>query len=133
MDEHFALIDANCARWAATPRGVRPWPCVRGASWVSMDVLPAELADQNFASSQIAGSGRRMPPKRKRQAKEVCRQRPLGAVGPARGLGKAGAGEQFRLQLARRTGTTGDQIPAPAAMSLVGLKVLGAGGVVADQ
>jgi len=125
MTIHFRLIDAELRPLGRTARGVRAMALRPGDQLVSMDVLPAELADQ-IASSQSAGSGVDAGEEESDSEEVAASEGPWVLVAAASGLGKRVPVNQFRLQ--RRAGLGLRAIKfRRSGDELVGLKVLGAG------
>ncbi|NQW37766.1 MAG: DNA gyrase subunit A [Cyanobacteria bacterium] len=120
MTIHFRLTDEELRPLGRTARGVRAMNLRPGDKLVSMDVLPAELADQ-VAS---AGVGEDTPDD---EAEEVApSEGPWVLVAAASGLGKRVPVDQFRLQKRAGMGLRAIKFRQKADV-LVGLKVLGAG------
>jgi len=120
MTIHFRLIDGELRPLGRTARGVRSMALRPGDQLVSMDVLPAELADQ-IASSEAEAVDE------EGESEEVAASEgPWVLVASASGLGKRVPVNQFRLQ--RRAGLGLRAIKFRRAGDvLVGLKVLGPG------
>ncbi|MDA1247431.1 MAG: DNA gyrase subunit A, partial [Cyanobacteria bacterium] len=120
MTIHFRLTDEELRPLGRTARGVRAMNLRPGDQLVSMDVLPAELADQ-VAS---AGIGDDTPDD---EAEEVApSEGPWVLVAAASGLGKRVPVDQFRLQKRAGMGLRAIKFRHKGDV-LVGLKVLGAG------
>ena len=120
MTIHFRLTDEELRPLGRTARGVRAMNLRPGDQLVSMDVLPAELADQ-VAS---AGIGDDTPDD---EAEEVApSEGPWVLVAAASGLGKRVPVDQFRLQKRAGMGLRAIKFRQKGDV-LVGLKVLGAG------
>ena len=120
MTIHFRLTDEELRPLGRTARGVRAMNLRPGDQLVSMDVLPAELADQ-VAS---AGVGDDTPDD---EAEEVApSEGPWVLVAAASGLGKRVPVDQFRLQKRAGMGLRAIKFRHKGDV-LVGLKVLGAG------
>ena len=120
MTIHFRLTDEELRPLGRTARGVRAMNLRPGDQLVSMDVLPAELADQ-VASS---GVGDDTPDD---EAEEVApSEGPWVLVAAASGLGKRVPVDQFRLQKRAGMGLRAIKFRQKGDV-LVGLKVLGAG------
>ena len=120
MTIHFRLTDEELRPLGRTARGVRAMNLRPGDQLVSMDVLPAELADQ-VAS---AGIGEDTPDD---EAEEVApSEGPWVLVAAASGLGKRVPVDQFRLQKRAGMGLRAIKFRQKGDV-LVGLKVLGAG------
>ena len=120
MTIHFRLSDEELRPLGRTARGVRAMNLREGDRLVSMDVLPAELADRVASSAESEASD-------DDDSEEVAASDgPWVLVASASGLGKRVPVDQFRLQKRAGMGLRcmkfrrdGDE--------LVGLKVLGAG------
>ena len=123
MTIHFRLADGELRPLGRTARGVRSMNLRKGDSLVSMDVLPAELADQIAASADEAEDGD--------DAGDVA-ETAVAAAGPwvlvasASGLGKRVPVTQFRLQKRAGMGLRAMKFRTDTD-ELVGLRVLGAG------
>jgi DNA gyrase subunit A len=119
MTIHFRLTDEELRPLGRTARGVRAMNLRPGDQLVSMDVLPAELADR-VASSAVAGGD-------DDEAEEVApSEGPWVLVAAASGLGKRVPVDQFRLQKRAGMGLRAIKFRHKGDV-LVGLKVLGAG------
>lgn len=119
MTIHFRLTDEELRPLGRTARGVRAMNLRPGDQLVSMDVLPAELADR-VASSAVAGGD-------DDDAEEVApSEGPWVLVAAASGLGKRVPVDQFRLQKRAGMGLRAIKFRHKGDV-LVGLKVLGAG------
>jgi DNA gyrase subunit A len=122
MTIHFRLSDEELRPLGRTARGVRAMNLRSGDRLVSMDVLPAELADR-VASSGVAGDD-------EGEGEEVeesaASDGPWVLVATAAGLGKRVPVDQFRLQKRAGMGLRAIKFRQPDDV-LVGLKVLGAG------
>ena len=119
MTIHFRLTDEELRPLGRTARGVRAMNLRPGDQLVSMDVLPAELADR-VASSAVAGVD-------DDEAEEVApSEGPWVLVAAASGLGKRVPVDQFRLQKRAGMGLRAIKFRHKGDV-LVGLKVLGAG------
>jgi DNA gyrase subunit A len=123
MTIHFRLSDEELRPLGRTARGVRAMNLREGDQLVSMDVLPAELADRVASSEQAeddgeAGDG----------AEDVvaASEGPWVLVASASGLGKRVPVDQFRLQKRAGMGLRAMKFRREGDV-LVGLKVLGAG------
>jgi DNA gyrase subunit A len=123
MTIHFRLSDEELRPLGRTARGVRAMNLREGDQLVSMDVLPAELADRVASSEQAeddgeAGDG----------AEEIvaASEGPWVLVASASGLGKRVPVDQFRLQKRAGMGLRAIKFRREGDV-LVGLKVLGAG------
>ncbi|MEB3183379.1 MAG: DNA gyrase C-terminal beta-propeller domain-containing protein, partial [Cyanobacteriota bacterium] len=120
MTIHFRLSDEELRPLGRTARGVRAMNLREGDRLVSMDVLPAELADRVASCPESEASD-------DDDSEEVAvSDGPWVLVASASGLGKRVPVDQFRLQKRAGMGLRcmkfrrdGDE--------LVGLKVLGAG------
>ncbi|MCP9909220.1 DNA gyrase subunit A [Cyanobium sp. BA20m-p-22] len=120
MTIHFRLTDEELRPLGRTARGVRAMNLRPGDQLVSMDVLPAELADQ-VASASV---GDDTPDD---EAEEVApSEGPWVLVAAASGLGKRVPVDQFRLQKRAGMGLRAIKFRHKGDV-LVGLKVLGAG------
>ena len=117
MTIHFRLNDEELRPLGRTARGVRAMNLRPGDQLVSMDVLPAELADR-VASSASAEDD---------ESEEVApSEGPWVLVASASGLGKRVPVDQFRLQKRAGMGLRAIKFRRDGDV-LVGLKVLGAG------
>ena len=117
MTIHFRLNDEELRPLGRTARGVRAMNLRPGDQLVSMDVLPAELADR-VASSASAEDD---------ESEEVApSEGPWVLVASASGLGKRVPVDQFRLQKRAGMGLRAIKFRNKSDV-LVGLKVLGAG------
>jgi DNA gyrase subunit A len=124
MTIHFRLADGELRPLGRTARGVRSMNLRKGDSLVSMDVLPAELADQIAASADEAEDGD--------DAGDVAET----AVAAEGAMGVGGVGvwawasgfpvTQFRLQKRAGMGLRAMKFRTDSD-ELVGLRVLGAG------
>jgi DNA gyrase subunit A len=118
MTIHFRLSDEELRPLGRTARGVRAMNLREGDRLVSMDVLPAELADR-VASSEAAADDD--------EGDEVAASEgPWVLVASASGLGKRVPVDQFRLQKRAGMGLRAIKFRRDGD-ALVGLKVLGAG------
>ena len=123
MTIHFRLTDGELRPLGRTARGVRAMALRTGDQLVSMDVLPAELADR-IASSSPEEDGEETDGDA--DAEVAVSEGPWVLVASASGLGKRVPVNQFRLQ--RRAGLGLRAIKFRRAGDvLVGLKVLGSG------
>ncbi len=121
MTIHFRLSDEELRPLGRTARGVRAMNLREGDRLVSMDVLPAELADR-VASSEADDS-----PADDDEGDEVAASEgPWVLVASASGLGKRVPVDQFRLQKRAGMGLRCMKFRRDGDV-LVGLKVLGAG------
>ena len=124
MTIHFRLSDEELRPLGRTARGVRAMNLREGDQLVSMDVLPAELADRVASSAEHAeeegdaGDG----------AEDIvaASEGPWVLVASASGLGKRVPVDQFRLQKRAGMGLRAIKFRREGDV-LVGLKVLGAG------
>jgi DNA gyrase subunit A len=122
MTIHFRISDEELRPLGRTARGVRAMQLRPGDRLVSMDVLPAELADQvalaGSDDGEADGDG----------ADEVASgsDGPWVLVASATGLGKRVPVDQFRLQKRAGMGLRAMKFRRDGD-ELVGLKVLGAG------
>jgi DNA gyrase subunit A len=119
MTIHFRITDGELRPLGRTARGVRAMALRQGDSLVSMDVLPAELADRvaNSAAADEDGEG---------EAEETAASEgPWVLVATASGLGKRVPVDQFRLQRRAGLGLRGIKFRRDGD-TLVGLKVMGA-------
>jgi len=117
MTIHFRLSDEELRPLGRTARGVRSMNLRNGDQLVSMDVLPAELADR------VAAVGA----EEEADAEEVVSSEgPWVLVASASGLGKRVPVQQFRLQKRAGMGLRAIRFRKDGDV-LVGLKVLGAG------
>jgi DNA gyrase subunit A len=118
MTIHFRLSDEELRPLGRTARGVRAMTLRAGDRLVSMDVLPAELADR-VATSAVADD--------EAEVEEVAvSEGPWVLVATAGGLGKRVPVDQFRLQKRAGMGLRAIKFRRDGDV-LVGLKVLGAG------
>jgi DNA gyrase subunit A len=119
MTIHFRLVDEELRPLGRTARGVRAMNLRPGDELVSMDVLPAELADR-VASTADAGA-------EEEEGDEVApSEGPWVLVASASGLGKRVPVDQFRLQRRAGMGLRAIKFRREGDV-LVGLRVLGAG------
>ena len=121
MTIHFRLSDEELRPLGRTARGVRAMNLREGDRLVSMDVLPAELADRvaSSAADEAAGDDD--------EGDEVAASEgPWVLVASASGLGKRVPVDQFRLQKRAGMGLRCMKFRRDGDV-LVGLKVLGAG------
>ena len=121
--DSFRLADGELRPLGRTARGVRSMNLRKGDSLVSMDVLPAELADQIAASADDAGDGDDAGDVAETA---VAAEGPWVLVASASGLGKRVPVTQFRLQKRAGMGLRAMKFRTDAD-ELVGLRVLGAG------
>ena len=126
MTIHFRLNDGELRPLGRTARGVRAMNLRGGDQLVSMDVLPAELADRVANAAPLAdddGDGELAG----ELADEVGpSEGPWVLVASASGLGKRVPVDQFRLQKRAGMGLRAIKFRRDGDV-LVGLKVLGAG------
>ncbi len=121
MTIHFRLSDEELRPLGRTARGVRAMNLRQGDRLVSMDVLPAELADR-VASSEADEAAADDD-----EGDEVAASEgPWVLVASASGLGKRVPVDQFRLQKRAGMGLRCMKFRRDGDV-LVGLKVLGAG------
>ena len=121
MTIHFRLSDEELRPLGRTARGVRAMNLREGDRLVSMDVLPAELADR-VASSEAEDVAADDD-----EGDEVAASEgPWVLVASASGLGKRVPVDQFRLQKRAGMGLRCMKFRRDGDV-LVGLKVLGAG------
>jgi DNA gyrase subunit A len=116
MTIHFRLSDDELRPLGRSARGVRAMNLRKGDSLVSMDVLPAELADQVAASDADDDEG----------GDSAAVEGPWVLVASASGLGKRVPVTQFRLQKRAGMGLRAIKFRTDVD-ALVGLRVLGAG------
>ncbi|MEC8604497.1 MAG: DNA gyrase subunit A, partial [Cyanobacteriota bacterium] len=115
MTIHFRINDQDLRPLGRTARGVRAMALRDGDSLVSMDVLPAELADRIAAAGE-ASEG---------EAEEsASSDGPWVLVATASGLGKRVPVDQFRLQRRAGLGLRGIKFRRDGD-ALVGLCVMG--------
>ena len=115
MTIHFRINDQDLRPLGRTARGVRAMSLRDGDSLVSMDVLPAELADRIAAAGE-ASEG---------EAEEsASSDGPWVLVATASGLGKRVTVDQFRLQRRAGLGLRGIKFRRDGD-ALVGLCVMG--------
>jgi DNA gyrase subunit A len=118
MTIHFRLVDEELRPLGRTARGVRAMTLRAGDRLVSMDVLPAELADRVASSSASDDDS---------ETEEVAASDgPWVLVASASGLGKRVPVDQFRLQKRAGMGLRAIKFRRDGD-ALVGLRVLGAG------
>jgi len=116
MTIHFRINDDELRPLGRSARGVRAMALRPGDRLVSMDVLPAELADR------VAGA----TPGDEEEGDEVTpSEGPWVLVATASGLGKRVPVDQFRLQKRAGMGLRGIRFRRDGD-SLVGLRVMGA-------
>jgi DNA gyrase subunit A len=115
MAIHFRINDQDLRPLGRTARGVRAMALRDGDSLVSMDVLPAELADRIAAAGEGSdGEGEEAP----------SSDGPWVLVATAAGLGKRVPVDQFRLQRRAGLGLRGIKFRNDGDV-LVGLCVMG--------
>jgi DNA gyrase subunit A len=116
MTIHFRLSDEELRPLGRSARGVRAMTLREGDALVSMDVLPAELADRvaSAAVEEEEGVGEEVAPS----------DGPWVLVASASGLGKRVPVQQFRLQKRAGMGLRAIRFRRDGD-TLVGLKVLG--------
>ena len=124
MTIHFRLSDEELRPLGRTARGVRAMNLRPGDALVSMDVLPAELADR-VASSAAADNGEDEA-ELEGDDSIAASEGPWVLVASASGLGKRVPVDQFRLQKRAGMGLRAIKFRRDGD-TLVGLKVLGAG------
>jgi DNA gyrase subunit A len=123
MTIHFRLSDEELRPLGRTARGVRAMNLRGGDKLVSMDVLPAELADRVAAGGDSGESG----DEAEEEGLELAgAEGPWVLVASASGLGKRVPVNQFRLQKRAGMGLRAIKFRRDGDV-LVGLKVLGAG------
>jgi DNA gyrase subunit A len=130
MTIHFRLNDSELRPLGRTARGVRAMNLRGGDQLVSMDVLPAELADRVANAAPIAdddGDSELATELAGELADDVgASEGPWVLVASASGLGKRVPVDQFRLQKRAGMGLRAIKFRRDGDV-LVGLKVLGAG------
>ncbi|MFM7547616.1 MAG: DNA gyrase C-terminal beta-propeller domain-containing protein, partial [Cyanobacteriota bacterium] len=120
MTIHFRLSDEELRPLGRTARGVRAMNLRAGDRLVSMDVLPAELADRVASSAAEDGAD-------EEDSEELAASDgPWVLVASASGLGKRVPVDQFRLQKRSGMGLRCMKFRRDGD-GLVGLKVLGTG------
>jgi DNA gyrase subunit A len=123
MTIHFRLSDEELRPLGRTARGVRAMNLRGGDKLVSMDVLPAELADRVAAGGDAGEAG----DEAEEEGLELAgAEGPWVLVASASGLGKRVPVNQFRLQKRAGMGLRAIKFRRDGDV-LVGLKVLGAG------
>lgn len=125
MTIHFRLSDEELRPLGRTARGVRAMNLRPGDSLVSMDVLPAELADQVASSAEGELDGE-TDLDAEGLEETAASEGPWVLVASASGLGKRVPVNQFRLQRRAGMGLRAIKFRRDGD-ALVGLKVLGAG------
>lgn len=125
MTIHFRLSDEELRPLGRTARGVRAMNLRPGDALVSMDVLPAELADQvaSSAESELDGEA---DLDAEGLEETAASEGPWVLVASASGLGKRVPVNQFRLQRRAGMGLRAIKFRRDGD-ALVGLKVMGAG------
>jgi DNA gyrase subunit A len=128
MTIHFRLSDEELRPLGRTARGVRAMSLRGGDKLVSMDVLPAELADRVAAVADSGGeaSGEASDDAEEDGLELAGVEGPWVLVASASGLGKRVPVNQFRLQKRAGMGLRAIKFRRDGDV-LVGLKVLGAG------
>jgi DNA gyrase subunit A len=121
MTIHFRLIDGELRPLGRTARGVRAMALRPGDELVSMDVLPAELADQVASSAAVESDDDEEAP----EAGDSS-EGPWVLVASASGLGKRVPVTQFRLQRRAGLGLRAIKFRRDGDV-LVGLTVMGPG------
>ena len=125
MTIHFRLSDEELRPLGRTARGVRAMNLRPGDSLVSMDVLPAELADQVASSAEGELDGE-ADLDAEGLEETAASEGPWVLVASASGLGKRVPVNQFRLQRRAGMGLRAIKFRRDGD-ALVGLKVMGAG------
>ena len=125
MTIHFRLSDEELRPLGRTARGVRAMNLRPGDSRVSMDVLPAELADLVASSAEGELDGE-ADLDAEGLEETAASEGPWVLVASASGLGKRVPVSQFRLQRRAGMGLRAIKFRRDGD-ALVGLKVLGAG------
>jgi DNA gyrase subunit A len=120
MTIHFRLRDEELRPLGRSARGVRAMTLRPSDALVSMDVLPAELADR------VASAGVEPDEEGEGSEEVAVSEGPWVLVASASGLGKRVPVQQFRLQKRAGMGLRAIRFRREGD-SLVGLKVLGAG------
>ena len=116
MTIHFRINDQDLRPLGRTARGVRAMALRDGDSLVSMDVLPAELADRIAAAGEASDG---------ESEEAASSEGPWVLVATASGLGKRVPVDQFRLQRRAGLGLRGIKFRRDGD-ALVGLCVMGA-------
>jgi len=124
MTIHFRLSDEELRPLGRTARGVRAMNLRPGDALVSMDVLPAELADR--VASSAAADNADEEGDLDGDDSIATSEGPWVLVASASGLGKRVPVDQFRLQKRAGMGLRAIKFRRDGD-TLVGLKVLGAG------
>ena len=125
MTIHFRLSDEELRPLGRTARGVRAMNLRPGDSLVSMDVLPAELADLVASSAEGELDGE-ADLDAEGLEETAASEGPWVLVASASGLGKRVPVNQFRLQRRAGMGLRAIKFRRDGD-ALVGLKVMGAG------
>ena len=115
MTIHFRINDQDLRPLGRTARGVRAMALRDGDSLVSMDVLPAELADRIAAAGEASDG---------ESEETASSDGPWVLVATASGLGKRVPVDQFRLQRRAGLGLRGIKFRRDGD-ALVGLCVMG--------
>ncbi len=115
MTIHFRINDQDLRPLGRTARGVRAMSLRDGDSLVSMDVLPAELADRIAAAGEASDG---------ESEEAASSEGPWVLVATASGLGKRVPVDQFRLQRRAGLGLRGIKFRRDDD-ALVGLCVMG--------
>ena len=115
MTIHFRINDQDLRPLGRTARGVRAMALRDGDSLVSMDVLPAELADRIAAAGEASDG---------ESEEAASSDGPWVLVATASGLGKRVPVDQFRLQRRAGLGLRGIKFRRDGD-ALVGLCVMG--------
>jgi DNA gyrase subunit A len=127
MTIHFRLTDEELRPLGRTARGVRAMNLRGGDKLVSMDVLPAELADRVAAVADNGEASGEASDEAEEEGLELTgAEGPWVLVASASGLGKRVPVNQFRLQKRAGMGLRAIKFRRDGDV-LVGLKVLGAG------
>jgi len=124
MTIHFRLSDEELRPLGRSARGVRAMNLRAGDRLVSMDVLPAELADR-VASSEGSDDEEAEAADEASEETVGSSEGPWVLVASATGLGKRVPVQQFRLQKRAGMGLRAIKFRRDGDV-LVGLKVLGA-------
>ena len=126
MTIHFRLNDSELRPLGRTARGVRAMNLRGGDQLVSMDVLPAELADRVANAAPLADDDGDIELAGELADEVGASEGPWVLVASASGLGKRVPVDQFRLQKRAGMGLRAIKFRRDGDV-LVGLKVLGAG------
>ena len=124
MTIHFRLSDEELRPLGRSARGVRAMNLRGGDQLVSMDVLPAELADR--VASSVNGQEEELDDIELVEEGTAVSEGPWVLVASASGLGKRVPVDQFRLQKRAGMGLRAIKFRRDGDV-LVGLKVLGSG------